>query len=369
VIEGPLIKRGIRGLVTELAGSREAGRYVIGILGLLVIGPVAAVAVAGCPLENAIFMTGCARLGGMDADSFKGLVVIERASVERGVGRPVAYLAGRWKTGLGVVRILCFLIVLLVAGITIRNRPFECLALMTAVAAHCPMGRIQGKVRPRSMVPLNRRPSRRPVAVFTLIAQPRPIAIVLATDPVTIVASLRRAFDRSFQMTGSAGHRQVPALEGESRDLMETPRCVRPPRGRSMAGRAAFFHRSLMRIGMTGLAVGLQRHERPRRVASLARPSRGRVLSLQGETGLFLMVERVFFERPEIDIEALMFNVADLAVAGDFPMDAFFRGDASGDGLVTAQTFVGAYGFGRGVALLAMDRTLELGMSRGEGTG
>ena len=81
---------------------------------------------------------------------------------------------------------------------------------------------------------------------------------------------------------------------------------------------------------------------------------RGRVFSLEGEPGLFPMIEFVPFDRFQVGILPLMLDVADLAVAGDVPMRSFFCGDAVGDRLVTRQAGVGVDLIARRVALHAI---------------
>jgi hypothetical protein len=60
------------------------------------------------------------------------------------------------------------------------------------------------------------------VAVLAVGTQRRPVAVVLAADPVTVIAAHGRAFIDAVQMAGGAGNIEVASLERKSSRLVKT---------------------------------------------------------------------------------------------------------------------------------------------------
>ena len=368
VVEGPLVERGIGRPVAECAGGRKSSRDMTGILGLFVIRPMTGVAILGRSLVNVVLVAGGAVQRRVDADLGKKLIMVDGPLMERGIGRPVAKGAGGRKSGRPVIGFAGPFVIFAMTGVTIRRCSLERLILMAAVAVERPMGAVEGLPGPGGMVPGNGRPGRRCMAFFALVPEFGPVGIVLAANPMAVVAALRSPFDHSVQMTGRAGDGQMPALQGKIRRLMKPAGGVGPA-GRSMAGGAGFLHRPLMRILMTGLAGWFQVEKGSGRMAFPACFGLGCVFSFEGEAGLFPMIETSAFDRLQVGVLPLMLGVADFAIAGDVPMHPFFRGDAVGDRLVTCQAGVGADLISRRVAFRAVCGSFQRGMGRGEGAG
>ncbi len=101
-------------------------------------------------------------------------------------------------------------------------------------------------------------------------------------------------------------------------------------------------------------------------MAALAARAQGGVIADQGESGLFLMVEVLLIQGADVDVHALVLDVADLAIAGHFPVDALLDLDSQGHGRMAGQAFLGADFLPRRVALLAIFRAFELRMGRGK---
>jgi hypothetical protein len=101
-------------------------------------------------------------------------------------------------------------------------------------------------------------------------------------------------------------------------------------------------------------------------MAALASSAKFRVLAGQGETGFFLVVEGLPVERPEIDVLPLVLDVADLAIAAHFAVDALLDFDPLGHCGVAGEALVRADLFSGRVASLAIVRALQAGVSSGQ---
>src|SRR5512139_3962218 len=97
--------------MTRLARRRESGGDVIGVPGALIVGPVAAVAVAGRAGVDVVFMAGAAGQRRMHALEREERGVVEMGLAEGCVGGPVAGVAGRREPGGDVIVFQCSLIV------------------------------------------------------------------------------------------------------------------------------------------------------------------------------------------------------------------------------------------------------------------
>jgi hypothetical protein len=106
---------------------------------LLVVCSVAAVTFSRRPGVNPVFMAGRALKRGVDTLAGKDAVMVEGCLIPAGMGRQMAELAGRRETRLGMVGLLCFLIILAVAGITVEGGLAEVSVLMAIVAAQVPV--------------------------------------------------------------------------------------------------------------------------------------------------------------------------------------------------------------------------------------
>ena len=120
--------------MANLAGRGEAGRGVIGVRGRLVIRLVAAETFARSSFIYVIFMTDGAGLSNVGTDALEELVVVEYSLVKRRIGRFVASLAGRGKSGRGMVRVGGRLVIRLVAAVTDARRSFVHIVLMAGGA-------------------------------------------------------------------------------------------------------------------------------------------------------------------------------------------------------------------------------------------
>jgi len=208
------------------------------------------------------------------------------------------------------------------------------------------------------------------VAVLAVGAQRRPIAVVLAADPVAVIAAHRRPFIDAVQMAGGAGNLKVASLERKSPRLVKSAGDRVPALG-SMTGFTFLRHRALVGLGMAGAAVSLIRHVGTNLVAGRTILGQAGVLSLENKPGLRGVIEIFQVERPDFDIGAQMLLVAGLAIPGDLSMNTLFSGDPVGDRLVAGQAAVGVNLLAVGMAFpairFAFQRAVRLGKRPGSG--
>jgi len=97
-----------------------------------------------------------------------------------------------------------------------QHRPGRELAVaMAGYAADRSMRSIQRNTRHPAVIPVDRAPRDGTMALLALGAEPRLIAIVFATYPVTRVARRRRAGILLIQMTRRTRHREMSSFEPE----------------------------------------------------------------------------------------------------------------------------------------------------------
>lgn len=95
----------------------------------------------------------------------------------------------------------------------------------------------------------------------------------------------------------------------------------------------------------------------------------GCVTPLERKPGFRRMIKILGVEGTEINVDALMFLMAGLAVAADVSVDAFFRGDPRGDRLMAGEAAPRIDLSSRLVAFLAVGRALERAVSFGKRAG
>src|SRR5512143_2662307 len=108
--------------MTRLAGRRESGGDVIGVPGALIVGPVAAVAVAGRAGVDVVLVAGAAGQRRMHPLEREERGVVEMGLAEGCVGGPVAGVAGRRESGRDVIRVPGALLVGPMASVAIAGR-------------------------------------------------------------------------------------------------------------------------------------------------------------------------------------------------------------------------------------------------------
>ncbi len=256
VIERRLVPVGVGGPVAVVAGGREAGGRVLGVRRRVVLGLVAAEAVARRTRVDVVPVAGGAGLSGVDADEREALVGEWRAAPVR-IGRSVAVLAGRRKSGGGVVGIARGVVVRLVTRRALRVEPGEDLSAVAGFARQAGVRGAEREPGPLLVVPVDGVPSDRPVAVAALVAEPGLVLVVLAADPVAVVAPVGRALEDAVEVALGARGRQVLAFEREDRVLVKRARSGLPGLER-VAALALFAERSVVGVLVTGRA--LRRH-------------------------------------------------------------------------------------------------------------
>ena len=260
-----------------------------------------------------------------------------------------------------------FLVIFPVARIAVNRGVLEILVLMTILAAQCLMGGIEGHSGIQPVTPSHVGPVGRPMAFFASAPEPCPVEVVLAADPMTIIAAVRCPLDRSIQMTGNTGDGEMAAFQRENSAFMEPPGNIAPSRG-CMAGLAVLQHGSLMRVRMTELAIRFVGHVRARLVAFGAIFGQRGMFSLEGKSSFRAMVESLDIQRPDIGVDAAVFLVAGLAISADLAVNTLFCRDLSGNGSMAGQAFIRAYVFVLGMALLAVRLALKRAVRFGERT-
>jgi hypothetical protein len=336
VVEARLIPIRIRYPVANFARCRKTDGDVVRVPRLLVIPPVAAVAIPRRTSVHVVFVTGGTGLRGVDPDQRIAAVVVEARLVPVRMRREVTELAARREPGGDVIWARGSFIILPVAGKTGETPPLEIFILMAAVAAQSPVLPAKGKSCPGGMVPIHGDPGDGTVTFFALAPQLGLVAVILTSDPMAIIATDGGSFVNTVEMAGGAGHLKVPSFEGKYPCLMEGAR-DRPPGLRLVTGRAGLGHPSLMGIGMTGRAGRLVGQVGPDLVAGGTIIGEGGMLSLERKPGFSGVVEILWVEGAEIDVNALMFLVAGLAVAADIAVDALLRLDPRSNRLVARQ--------------------------------
>jgi hypothetical protein len=172
-------------------------------------------------------------------------------------------------------------------------------------------------------------------------------------------------------MAGDAGNLKMAALKRKSPRLVKAAG-DRAPAGRRMAGFAFLGHRPLVRFGMTGAAVPFIRHVGADFMAGRTILGQTGVFSFKSKPGLDGVIKILRVERPDIDIDALMFLVAGFTIPRDLAVNPFFGGDTFGDRLMASEAAPGVDLVSLGVALsavrLALQRTVRLGQRTWSGT-
>jgi len=368
VVEVGLVPIAVAGFVAEFTARWKSGGRVVGVSGLFVIGAMAAVAVSRRSGVKPVLVAGGTFQRGMDTLEREDAVMVERRLVPAGVGRQMTELARCRKSRLNMVRVGRFLIIFSVARITIKGGQMEIAVLMATVTAHIAVGGVEGLPGLDGVVPVYHGPGDGPVAVLAIAAQCRPVDVVLAPDPVAVIAPHRRSLVNSVQMAGGAGNLKVSALQRKSPRLVKPAGDRAPARG-SMAGFAFLGHGALMRLSMTGAAVSLIRHVRADLVAGRAILSQAGVLAFEGKPGLGGVIKVLRVERPDIGVDALVFLVAGLAIPRDFAVNPFFAGDSFGDRLMAGQAAFGVDLVTLGMAFPAVRLALQRAVCLGEKTG
>jgi len=208
--------------MAELTGRRKACRRMVRVCGLFIVAAMTAITILRCSGINAVFMAGRAGQRGMDALPEKDAVMVEGSLVPAGVGRQMAELASRRETRPGMVGLLRFLITLSVAGIAVEGGQTEVSVFVAIVTAQVAVSGVERHPRPGAVVPACGGPGDRTVAVLAIGAQHRPVAVVLASNPMAVIAAHGCPFVDTVQMAGGAGNIEVASLERKSSRLVKT---------------------------------------------------------------------------------------------------------------------------------------------------
>ena len=196
-----LIPIAIVGLVAELTGRRKPSGHMVRVSSLLVIGAMATIAFSGCSSKDPIFMTARAIQRPMDALAEIDAVMVKRSLVPAGVGRQMAEFAGRRETRLGMIGFLRSRIIHSVAGKAVEGGLADVSVFVAIITAQAPVSGTERHARAGAVVPGHRGPGDRLVAVLAVGTQRRPVAVVLAPDPVAVITANGRPFIDSVQMT------------------------------------------------------------------------------------------------------------------------------------------------------------------------
>ena len=363
-----LLPTAVAGFVAEFTARRKSGGHVVRVSGLLVISAMAAIAISRRSGINPVLVTGAAIQRRMDTLAGKDAVVVEGSLIPAGVGRQMTEFARCRKSRLSMARFGRLLIIFSVAGKTVKGGQAEIAVLMATVTAQTAMGGIERHSRPGAVLPAHGGPGDRTVAVLAIAAQRCPVEVVLAPDPVTVIATRGCSFINTVQMAGGAGDLKVAAFKREGPRLVKTAR-DRFPAGGSMTGFAFLGHGALMRLGMTGTALSLIHQVRADLVAGRTILRQAGVLSFEGKAGLGSVVKVFRVEWPDIDVDALVLLVAGLAIARDLAVDSLFCGEPFSDRLMASQAAFGVDLLTLGMALPAVRLALQGVMRFGERTG
>ena len=368
VVEARLVPGRIGRPVAYFTCRRKTGRPMVWVLRLLIVRPVTAIAFAGSPCIYAVLMAGTAVQGGVDTLSGKNAVVVERCLLPARLRRKMAELASRREGRLPVVGLRGFLVILAVAGIAVEADPPEVPIFVAAVTAQIPVGAVERHARLGGMVPAHGRPGDRPVAVFAVGPQRGSINVILAPDPVAVIAAHRSPFINPVDMTRGAGDLEMPAFEREGPGFMKTAG-YRGPAGRGMTGLAFLRHCPLVGFGVAEAAVPLIGHVRTDLVTGGAILGQAGVLPFEGKARLRGVIEFRRVERPDVGLDSLMLLVAGFAIPGDLAMNSFFRGHPVGNVLMAGQAAGGLDPLPGRMAFRAIQLAFERAVRPGKRTG
>ncbi len=264
--------------------------------------------------------------GGVGSNERKARVV-EAHPAPAPVGRAVTKLTIGGKPGGEVVRVIRVLVVPEVAGDAIRWRAaLESTARVTGVAVESGVGAGEGNTGGAAVIPVDGGPRGRPVALLAVGPERRAVSIVLAPDPVAVVAGGRGRLDLTVEVTLGARNRQVTALEGHQSILVKRPRCALEGSECGVAGRAVGTERALVDIVMAGGAViaGRIGEGQLAIVFDARRGSEVRVTALAVDTEVFAQKElsivlmRVAVDREVCRAVTTLAGGAQLAAVGIF---------------------------------------------------
>ena len=212
VVEACVVPGGVCLSMAQIAGSGEAGGGVVGITAGVEVLDVAADAIGRRAGVHTTQMAGRAVLSRVYADQAVGMV--EPAPAPRRVARPVAQSAVDRETGRNVIRISSHLVVFVMAAVTVSCEVAgQLIVAMTAVATDRPVLRTDRESRGGGVVPGCGHPRDRTVAALAVGAELCPERVVLASDPVAVIAPRRSSLDDVVFVALDARHRQVASLE------------------------------------------------------------------------------------------------------------------------------------------------------------
>jgi len=167
-----------------------------------------------------------------------------------------------------MLRLGCAVVIGLMTRRAIAASRAECRADVAVIARELRVNAAQRERGHGGVIPRHRGPRCRSMTVLAFIAETRVIAVVLAADPVTVVAARGRSLDHVVEVARAARRDQVPPLEREESSLVEAPRNARPRDLDLMAVRAHCSELPGVRIGMTRRARRRQSRKAHRRTAA-----------------------------------------------------------------------------------------------------
>ena len=187
------------------------------------------------------------------------VVMIEDCLVPRDVVWTVTNVALSREAGCRVVRVPSTFVVLTMAGIAVWSHgAFNSVIGVTAAAIDRQMLRPDLETRVHFVVPYGRDPTDRFMAVFTLHSEEGPERVILAADPMAVVAACRRPLRDPVPVARGAGNFQVTAFERQQTRLVERPRSVLEMGVRSVTCSAVRAQGCLVGIDVAGGAIGCQ---------------------------------------------------------------------------------------------------------------
>ena len=155
--------------------------------------------------------------------------VVERRLGPGGVGCLVACIAGGREARGRVCGLAGGVVVPAVAAVAPGRDPtLEHLVEVAGFARQAAVGGVEREACSGAVVPVHGPPGGRPMTGLARVAETRPEAVVLAADPVTVVAAVRGSLELTVDVAGRARDRKVAILERERRRLVERTRGPEP---------------------------------------------------------------------------------------------------------------------------------------------
>lgn len=244
-------------LVACIAIGWESCVAVVGLCCRIVFVLMASVTLARSSRVRAVLVAGCARHRSMNSHERENGAVVERNGLPACIGSLVAVFAGGWESCGPVIRLLRVFVILAMAGVAVHFTWREALLDVASIAGQPLVLLVELDAGFGCVIVFHIGPRTCVVALLAIVSKARTVAVILPSNPVTVVAPRRCALDDRLQMARFTGYREMPPGEREDSDFVERATHAVPLLLR-VAFHALHSQSALVRILMASAA--LSRH-------------------------------------------------------------------------------------------------------------